>query len=463
MPAGAARAACAKIVIVALGQINPTIGDFDGNRRLVGRPRRGGAARRGLAGLPRAGARLSAQGPARAARVRRRRPRGLEALAPDAGRATPRRRARRLSRAAAGRPVRARPSPTRPRSSRTAASRPSCASRCCPPTTCSTRGAISSRRPRSPVDAVPRPALGVTICEDIWNDADFWPRRLYRADPSRSWSRRAPSHRQYLGVALHDARSGTCARACSRPRRAAGGGRCVFVNQVGGQDDLVFDGASLAFDAKGEVVARAAEHESELVVVDLDARAGRRLRRPTRPTSARRWARWCWARATTRAGAAFSARCSGCRAASIRRSPRPSPPTRSGRSNVLGVSMPSRYSSRGLAGTTPRRWRDNLGIGFDDDPDRADVRRATWTRARAARASRRATAGRRTSTEENLQARIRGAILMALSNRYGRLLLTTGNKSELASATARSTATWRAAWRSSATCRRRWSTGSRAT
>ena len=98
--------------------------------------------------------------------------------------------------------------------------------------------------------ALPRARrLGVSICEDIWNDADFWPHRLYRADPIEALvQRRRGAHRQRLGLALHDREAppapAHAGRDGARWRRPL-----LFVNQVGGQDDLVFDGASLAFDA----------------------------------------------------------------------------------------------------------------------------------------------------------------------------------------------------------------------
>ena len=111
--------------------------------------------------------------------------------------------------------------------------------------------------------------LGVSICEDIWNDADFWPQRLYRTDPIESLV--AGGAEIIVNVS---ASPYTIEKRRLRPRMLAATARrwrrpLVFVNQVGGQDDLVFDGASLAFDAAGGVLARGREHESDLVICDI--------------------------------------------------------------------------------------------------------------------------------------------------------------------------------------------------
>jgi NAD+ synthase (glutamine-hydrolysing) len=100
--------------------------------------------------------------------------------------------------------------------------------------------------------------LGVSICEDIWNDGDFWPERHYREDPIEKLV--AAGADLIINIA---ASPYTVEKRHLRPRMLAAVARrwqrpLVFVNQVGGQDDLVFDGSSLACDARGEVIARAA-------------------------------------------------------------------------------------------------------------------------------------------------------------------------------------------------------------
>ena len=258
---------------------------------------------------------------------------------------------------------------TAPPSSKGARSPTSPASPSCPPTMSSTNGATSTRPSRFVRFPFRGRRLGVSICEDIWNDADFWPQRLYRTDPIESLV--AGGAEIIVNVS---ASPYTIEKRRLRPRMLAATARrwrrpLVFVNQVGGQDDLVFDGASLAFDAAGGVLARGREHESDLVICDIPlgesvasaagtapARASRT--RPGSPRtsdgllrSGRRRVRAGGSRARdARLRAAlriFARRCSDFRAASIRRW---SPASRPGpwvRGTSSGVAMPSRYSSAG--------------------------------------------------------------------------------------------------------------------
>jgi len=202
----------------------------------------------------------------------------------------------------------------------------------------------------------------------------------------------------------------------------------VFVNQVGGQDDLVFDGSSLAMNAQGEVVARAAEHAADLVVVDVDARQGEM------PSEMRPWVQ-------SDARSALSALVSGTRdyarrcgfegaliglSGGIDSAVVACIASRAlGPKNVLGVAMPSRYSSQ-HSRSDAAELAKNLGIEFREIA--IEPMFAAYLESLAP-----AFAGRPADvTEENLQARIRGGLLMALSNKFGKLLLSTGNKSEIA-------------------------------
>jgi NAD+ synthase/NAD+ synthase (glutamine-hydrolysing) len=198
----------------------------------------------------------------------------------------------------------------------------------------------------------------------------------------------------------------------------------VFVNQVGGQDDLVFDGSSLALDARGELLARAAEHAPDLIVVDVDA--GRGEVRPLVESDARSalealvlgtrdYARRCGFKGALigLSGGIDSAvvACIASRALDP--------------GQVLGVAMPSRYSSD-HSRRDAADLAKNLGIEFTEIF--IEPMFAAYLEALAP-----AFAGRDPDvTEENLQARVRGALLMALSNKFGKLLLSTGNKSEIA-------------------------------
>jgi NAD+ synthetase len=274
--------------------------------------------------------------------------------------------------------------------------------------------------------------LGLSICEDIWNDGDFWPRRLYREDPIE----RLVGAGADVIVNL-SASPFTIEKRLLRPRMLAATARrwglpLVFVNQVGGQDDLVFDGASAVFDRRGEVIAQAAEHATDLVLVDLERGTGDR--RPLLPTpehaavaalvlGTRDYARRCgFSQALLGlSGGIDSALVAAIAAEAL------------GPKNLLGVAMPSRYSSPGSLADA-RALAEALGIGFEtisiEPMFSAYLAELEPLYARVGAAP--LPPGAPDLAAENLQARVRGAILMALSNRLGRLLLTTGNKSEVA-------------------------------
>jgi NAD+ synthetase len=421
-------------VRVALGQINPTIGDFDGNRRLVWEAALE-AERRGaeLAVFPELA--LSGYPPKDllerpafldAARA------SLDALAADLGarglkvavlvgfpeRLPPAREGRGVSNSAAliegGRVV----SVTRK-------------------SLLPTYDVFDEWRyfdPATEVSVVPFRGrrLGVTICEDIWNDGDFWPRRLYRADPVEALV--AAGAEVIVNVS---ASPYSLEKRHLRPRMLAATARrwsrpLVFVNQVGGQDDLVFDGASLVLDAHGEVTARGPEHESALVVADVGHgiagdvspfdHSDERSALGALALGTRDYARRCGFRsALLGLSGGIDSALVACLAARAL-----------GPKNVLGVAMPSRFSSEGSL-TDAEELARNLGIEFTTVPIEPMFGPYLETLAAPLEAfSLGPDAEAADLTSQNLQARIRGAILMALSNRQGRLLLTTGNKSEIA-------------------------------
>jgi NAD+ synthetase len=221
---------------------------------------------------------------------------------------------------------------------------------------------------------------------------------------------------------------GATARRWSRP--------LLFVNQVGGQDDLIFDGASLAFDRRGQVIARGAEHATDLVIVDADAAghgppdapelSDERSALGALALGTRDYARRCgFSQALLGLSGGIDSALVACIAARAL-----------GPRNVLGVAMPSRYSSEGSLRDAETLAR-NLGVDFtviSIEPMFAAYLEtlAPGLESFAPAAPPEVAAQASDLTSQNLQARIRGATLMALSNRQGRLLLTTGNKSELA-------------------------------
>lgn len=266
--------------------------------------------------------------------------------------------------------------------------------------------------------------LGISICEDIWNDADFWPHRLYREDPVEKLV--ADGAEIFINIS---ASPYTIEKRRLRPRMLANAARrwqrpLVFVNQVGGQDDLVFDGASLVIDAHGETIARAAEHDSDLLLVDLAAGKGEIRPHPESDARSalgalvmgtRDYARRCgFGKALVGLSGGVDSAVVACIAVRAL-----------GPANVLGVAMPSRHSSEHSRRDAAALAR-NLGITFEEASIEPvfSAYLETLAPAFAERAV--------DVTEENLQARIRGGLLMAMSNKLGMLLLTTGNKSELA-------------------------------
>ena len=152
--------------------------------------------------------------------------------------------------------------------------------------------------------------LGISICEDIWNDRDFWKRRRYHHDPVEELVRAGAEAIVNLSASpfsagKHGRREqmlGSMARKYGVP--------LVYVNQFGGNDDLVFDGRSCGFNRSGEPIARGRSFDGDVVLCDLDGGAdcGRRGSRSRSPRSG---GRWCSARATTRASAGSRGWCSG--------------------------------------------------------------------------------------------------------------------------------------------------------
>ncbi|HXU01985.1 MAG TPA: NAD+ synthase [Polyangia bacterium] len=277
--------------------------------------------------------------------------------------------------------------------------------------------------------------LGLSICEDIWNDADFWPHRLYRGDPIETLVRAGAELIVNISASPY-----TMQKRRLRPRMLASTASrwqrpLLYVNQVGGQDDLVFDGASLAFDAGGRVIARGAEHDVDLVIVDVAAgrgaiapfdESGERSALAALALGTRDYARRCGFRqALLGLSGGIDSALVACIAARAL-----------GPDNVLGVAMPSRYSSPGSI-TDAEALARALGIDFATIPIEPMFAAYLDTLASPLEAFAPArppavAAAAADLTGQNLQARIRGAILMALSNRQDRLLLTTGNKSEVA-------------------------------
>ncbi len=270
--------------------------------------------------------------------------------------------------------------------------------------------------------------LAVTICEDIWNDKGFWKKQLYVHDPIQDAVQAGANVILNIASSPFDNEKihlrERMLQAIAQERRLP----VVYVNQVGGNDQLVFDGSSMAVSAAGEVVARARSFEEDLVFFDTASTAGTEPRQihagPSSEVEAvyealklgtRDYVRKCGFK---KALVGLSGGIDSSLVATIAADAL-------GPENVRGVGMPGPYSSEGSIRDAEALAR-NLGIGFDLIPITGIYGSMTKTLEPAF-------AGLAEDvTEENIQARIRGNILMSLSNKFGELLLSTGNKSELA-------------------------------
>jgi len=265
--------------------------------------------------------------------------------------------------------------------------------------------------------------LGLTICEDIWNDEDYGRVHYYHRDPV------AELMKEHAGLVLNISASpyhlGKEQLRYDMLRGVAAKHRVplVYCNLVGGNDELIFDGNSMVFDAAGNLIAQGTAFAEELIVVDLAA-AKPIAFRPQPQVAAlhdalvlglRDYVRKCgFKTAVLGLSGGIDSAVTACLAVDAL-----------GRDNVLGVSMPSSFSSKGSVDDA-RELAKNLGIRYEIVPIQEVFQTLKASFKELFRGLPEDT------TEENMQARIRGTILMAASNKFGHLLLTTGNKSEMA-------------------------------
>lgn len=265
--------------------------------------------------------------------------------------------------------------------------------------------------------------LAITICEDAWNDKNFWPQPLYRVDPVEELMRQHPD----LHINLSSSPFWHTKQKLRRQMLSAMARRdripVLMCNQVGGNDSLIFDGSSMALDGQGNLIAQAKSFQEDLLLVDPFS--GPPVPEPEEDDEAatfealvlgtRDYVRKCgFSKAIVGlSGGIDSALVAAIAAAAL------------GAENVIGVGMPSPYSSSGSIDDS-LRLAANLGIRFEILPISSLFTEYTRTLAPLF-------AGTQPDiTEENIQSRIRGSLLMALSNKFSALVLTTGNKSEMA-------------------------------
>jgi NAD+ synthetase len=262
--------------------------------------------------------------------------------------------------------------------------------------------------------------VGLTICEDIWNDEDFWPDR---SNPPMELA--AAGARVIFNISASPwwvGKENTRFRML-QSMAAKAGRAVVFCNQVGGNDELIFDGGSVAFNAAGELIAQAAMFAEDFVLVDTETapviscegQPDEENVHNALVLGLRDYLHKCGFKSAVLglSGGIDSALVACLAVAAL------------GRENVRGVSLPSQYSSPGSLADA-RALVGNLGIQYEVIPIQSAF-------ATVKQELQPVFSGRpEDTTEENIQARLRGVILMALSNKFGSLLLTTGNKSELA-------------------------------
>lgn len=266
--------------------------------------------------------------------------------------------------------------------------------------------------------------LGITVCEDVWNDKSFWKQRLYERDPVSELVGKGSEIILNLSSSPYTLDKRGLRHDMLRATAIEHKVPVVYVNQVGGNDSLIFDGSSFAFMPDGRVAALAKSFDEDLVFFDSATGKGDIRCQPKDELEAvyralligtRDYVRKCGFRKTVvgLSGGIDSALVVVIAAQAL------------GRENVLGVSMPGPYSSQGSRDDA-RRLADNLGIELLVLPisETFESYRKTLSPVFADRPQ--------DITEENIQARIRGNLLMALSNKFNSLVLSTGNKSEMA-------------------------------
>ncbi len=266
--------------------------------------------------------------------------------------------------------------------------------------------------------------LGICICEDAWNDEELFQSRMYTRNPVKELCDGGAT--LIINISASPFYMGKENLRNSVMRNHAIKYSCpfVFVNQIGGNDELIFDGNSLCFDAGGELITKLPSFSEAIRVVDTEERPVKQSV-PDLDTIAsvhdaltlgvKDYIRKCGFKKALigLSGGIDSAVVGAVCTAAL------------GKDNVWGVSMPSRYSSQGSIDDA-KELANNLGIKFSlvsiEDVFGAFLKTLDPLFAGTPQGL----------AEENLQARIRGTLLMALSNKFGHMLMATGNKSEAA-------------------------------
>jgi NAD+ synthase (glutamine-hydrolysing) len=264
--------------------------------------------------------------------------------------------------------------------------------------------------------------VGVTICEDIWTER-YLPRPLYEVDPLRSLVNQKAEIILNVSASPFNLRKPAVRREMIAGLAGTYQRPIFYCNSVGGNDQLVFDGNSIAVNARGQLIAQLPAFEEANVVIDTESGAIATV--PTEDSTAELYGALRLGLRDYLAKCGFSSAVLGLSGGIDSAVVAAIAADALGPKNVIGVSMPSQFSSRGSV-LDALALSKNLGIQCLEIPiaDTFTVFKAQFKEVFAGRTE--------DATEENMQARLRGMTLMALSNKFGHLVLSTGNKSELA-------------------------------
>ncbi len=266
--------------------------------------------------------------------------------------------------------------------------------------------------------------LALTICEDAWNDKHFWPRRMYSIDPVEELVRAGADlilniSASPFQIGKQQVRERMLSTIALNDRMPV-----VLCNQVGGNDSIVFDGSSMVIGADGKVLARAKSFEEDLICFDTESLAGDMHDQMSEKYESayaalvlgtRDYVRKCgFSKVLIGLSGGIDSALTACIAVDAL-----------GAENVIGVGMPSEYSSQGSL-VDARELAANLGIRFELVPITPAFHALRESLADVFNGC------SEDITEENMQPRVRGNILMAMSNKFGALVLSTANKSEIA-------------------------------
>ncbi|QIR36247.1 NAD+ synthase [Tolypothrix sp. PCC 7910] len=271
--------------------------------------------------------------------------------------------------------------------------------------------------------------IGVTVCEDLWNDEEFWGKRSYAVNPIADLAILGVDLIVNLSASPYSVGKQQFREAMLKHSAVRFQQPMIYANQIGGNDDLIFDGCSFALSRQGEIVSRARGFEPDLLIVEFDQKQRDFKVGKIAPIydsadaeiwqalvlGVRDYARKC---GFTKVVLGLSGGIDSSLVAAIA-------VAALGKENVFGVLMPSPYSSEHSI-SDALALGENLGIKTTKLPIAEPMQCFDNSLAELFAGTEFGIA------EENLQSRIRGNLLMAIANKFGYLLLSTGNKSEMA-------------------------------